>query len=116
VAREKQKLAGSVNKDLDGRFVRIPGYVLPLEMSGKEITEFLLVPWVGACVHTPPPPLNQIVHVKTQKPIDVRAMFDPVWVTGRMTTNRTRTSVYISDGSADVDAGYDIAAATVERY
>ena len=49
----------------------MPGYLLPLEFSGKLVSEFLLVPWVGACIHTPPPPPNQIVHVKTDKPIEL---------------------------------------------
>jgi len=51
-------------QDLDGKIVRIPGYVLPTEFSGDKVVEFLLVPYVGACVHTPPPPANQMVHVK----------------------------------------------------
>jgi hypothetical protein len=110
-----RELAGAVNPKLDGKLVRIAGYLLPLEFSGKKVTEFLLVPWAGACVHTPPPPPNQIVQVKTA-PIEIKAMFDPVWVTGRMTTAGGRKSVSFTDGSADVDVGYAINVAQVEPY
>jgi hypothetical protein len=116
VAAKLRARAGKVNPELDGKLVRIPGYMLPLEFSGKQVTEFLLVPWVGACIHTPPPPPNQIIHVKMDKPIEIRAMFDAVWVTGRMTTSASRKSVYITDGSSDVDVGYAIDPGQVEPY
>src|SRR6187549_1707175 len=51
-------------KALDGKSVRIPGYMVPLEDDSEIVSEFLLVPYVGACIHTPPPPPNQIVQVK----------------------------------------------------
>jgi hypothetical protein len=69
---------------------RMPGYVLPLEFSGSKVTEFLLVPWVGACIHTPPPEANQIVYVKADKPFDIRRTFDAVWVTGRIAATGTK--------------------------
>jgi hypothetical protein len=48
---------------LDGKQVQIAGYVVPLEGDTRGLTEILLVPYEGACIHTPPPPANQIVHV-----------------------------------------------------
>jgi hypothetical protein len=105
-----------VNRLLDGQNVRIPGYLLPLEFSGRRVTEFLLVPWVGACIHTPPPPPNQIVHVKPDKPVEMTGMFVPVWVTGRMTTGAVRKSLSLVDGAADIDAGYSLRATQVEPY
>jgi hypothetical protein len=114
---EHRKLkAQSVNAELDGQVVRMPGYLLPLEFSGKEITEFLLVPYVGACIHSPPPPPNQIVHVKAGKPVANLAVFAPVWVTGRMSTNAVRKSLSLVDGSADIDVGYSMSAGMVEEY
>ena len=66
-------------QDLDGKDVRIPGYVLPTEFSGDKVVEFLLVPYVGACVHTPPPPANQMVHVKVDEGFTSEGLFAPVW-------------------------------------
>jgi len=114
---EQQRARGHVvNAALDGQIVRIPGYLLPLEFSGKQVSEFLLVPWVGACIHTPPPPPNQIVHVKADKPFDFGALFAPVWVTGRMSTAGAKKSLFLIDGSADIDIGYSLRASQVEPY
>jgi hypothetical protein len=116
IAEKQRALANAVNPSVDGQVVRLPGYVLPLEFSGKQVTEFLLVPWVGACIHTPPPPPNQIVHVVADKPFDVSGMYDAVWVTGRMAARAGKKSLQLVDGSADIDIGYAIAAARVEPY
>lgn len=78
-----------VNAALVGQVVRIPGYVVPLEEGKAGMTEFLLVPYFGACVHTPPPPSNQVIHVLPQTPAkDLRSM-DTVWVTGVLSTVQT---------------------------
>ena len=116
VAERKHAAARSGNPAIDGKVVRIPGYVLPLEFSGKKVSEFLLVPWVGACIHTPPPEPNQIVHVKPDKAFDIRRMFDAVWVTGKIAAGPTKKSVEIVDGSADVEVAYSLRASSVEPY
>jgi hypothetical protein len=116
IAEQKQARSRALNTALDGHTVRMPGYLLPLEYSGKQITEFLLVPWVGACVHTPPPPPNQIVHVKADKPVEYSGLFRPVWVTGRISASASRKSVYILDGASDVDVGYALQASEVQPY
>jgi len=116
MAENKRAVANAVNAALDGQMVRVPGYMLPLEFSGKTVTEFLLVPWVGACIHTPPPPPNQIVHVKTDKPFVSEGLFMPVWITGRLAATATRKSLYLIDGESDIEIGYAMSAAGVEAY
>jgi hypothetical protein len=116
IAEKKRAAASAVNSAIDGKMIRIPGYVLPLEFSGTQVTEFLLVPWVGACIHTPPPEPNQIVYVKPEKAFDIRRMFDAVWVTGRIAATGSKRSVHIVDGSADIDVGYSLRASLVEPY
>ena len=72
-------------KKLDGKLVRIPGFVVPLDDFQDEGAEFLLVPYYGACVHTPPPPPNQIVMVgMTGKKAIKLNLFDAVWLSGRL--------------------------------
>ena len=105
-----------MNQTLNGKVVRIPGYLLPLEYSGKLVSEFLLVPWVGACIHTPPPPPNQIVHVRPEKPFETNGMFAAVWVTGTLATTSTKKSLFMLDGSSDIDVGYSLRASLVEPY
>jgi hypothetical protein len=103
-------------QDLDGKDVRIPGYVLPTEFSGSKVVEFLLVPYVGACVHTPAPPANQMVHVKVDEGFTSEGLFAPVWVTGQINTAMSTQSVSFNDGAMDVEAGYRIEASAVIPY
>ena len=72
-------------RKLDGKVVRIPGFVVPLDDFTEEGAEFLLVPYYGACVHTPPPPPNQIVFVTMEGKKNVKlTLFDAVWMEGRL--------------------------------
>lgn len=112
VAR-RQKL---VNNALDGADVKLAGYLLPLEFTETGDKNFLLVPYVGACVHVPPPPANQIVLVRLAKKMVVRDLFTPVWITGRMKTKISSQSLFLVDGTRDVTVGYHIDGASAELY
>jgi len=112
----RKQRAHAVVEDLNGRQVRMPGYALPLEYSGTQITEFLLVPWVGACIHTPTPPPNQIVYVKLDEGIENQGRFTPVWVTGEMNVKAATKNLYLVDGSSGIDVGYSLQASQVEPY
>ena len=103
-------------QELDGRIVQIPGYALPLEFSDAVVTEFLLVPYVGACIHSPPPPPNQIVHVRSRKGFQLSKLYMPVWVTGRMATESSTQDLTYVDGTAPIDAGYRLMAEGIEPY
>lgn len=81
-----QSINAPVVEELDGQMVKIPGFVVPLEGDDEVVTEFLLVPYFGACVHVPPPPSNQVIHVTMEKGAPASAFYDPVWITGRITT------------------------------
>jgi hypothetical protein len=96
-------------KEIDGKIVRIPGFMVPLEDESEVITEFLLVPYQGACVHTPPPPPNQIVEVKMEG--GKKAKFDfwnPVWVRGKLEIQTVR--------SPYGDVSYKLTGMTIEPY
>jgi len=101
---------------LDGTLIRMPGYALPLEFSGRGVTEFLLVPYVGACIHVPPPPPNQIVHVKLGESFQPTDLYDPVWITGRITVKSATVSLFQTDGTGNVDVGYLLEATAIEPY
>lgn len=93
---------------LEGRSVRLPGYVVPLETGKTGLREFLLVPYFGACIHTPPPPANQIVHVRLSRPLRGVGTMDAVWVTGRLGRERSASALGAS--------GYQLDATTVTKY
>lgn len=92
----------------DGTVVRIPGFVVPLELDEDRVLSFLLVPYFGACIHTPPPPSNQIVYVETDGQFRAPALDDPVYVTGRLRVEHQDSDL----GSA----GYTIQAANLESF
>lgn len=72
-------------KQANKHVVRIAGFMVPLEDEDDNVTEFLLVPWAGACIRTPPPPPNQIVDVNTGRGKKVKVEFEaPFWVQGRL--------------------------------
>ena len=98
-----------VVQDLDGKRVRLPGFVVPLDTDGQKISEFLLVPYYGACIHVPPPPANQTIHVLTGTDRKYQGgLFDPVWVSG---------TLKVESSSSDLaEAGYRIDAIEVEPY
>ncbi|MEM9146078.1 MAG: DUF3299 domain-containing protein [Pseudomonadota bacterium] len=103
-----QNRDASVTTEYNGKLVRIPGYMVPLDFAGTGVTDLLLVPYVGACIHVPPPPPNQIVLVKVAAPFEVTGYFEPIYVTGTIQTMAVATEL--------AEIGYTITDARVEPY
>ena len=82
--------------------MRIPGFVVPLEDTKDGIKEFLLVPYFGACVHSPPPPSNQIIHVLPKSAVKNLHSMDAVWISGTLTNQQTDS--YMGASSWRVEA------------
>ncbi|MBY4676275.1 DUF3299 domain-containing protein [Marinobacterium arenosum] len=97
-----------VVKELDGKMVKIPGFVVPLEGDGQTVSRFFLVPYFGACIHVPPPPSNQIVHVHYEPGTQVKNLYDAIWVTGKLTIETTTHELGAS--------GYSLEAFRIEPY
>ncbi len=97
-----------VNPVLQGATLKLPGFIVPLEEGKDGLKEFLLVPYFGACIHVPPPPANQIVHVFAPKGIKGVKTMDAVWVSGTLSTERGQTQMGAS--------GYRMEVASVEPY
>jgi hypothetical protein len=75
---------------LDGAYVRVPGFMVPLEDDMKSVKEFLLVPTPQACIHVPPPPPNQMVLITMEKNSQVDVQFGPIWVYGKLNLKSKR--------------------------
>jgi hypothetical protein len=103
-------------EELNGKNVTLEGYLLPTEFNGDRIVEFLLVPEVGACVHTPVPPVNQLVYVKLPEGIANPGLFTPVRVGGLISTDTNNHSIPYSDGDSPAESGYSMLATRVERF
>jgi hypothetical protein len=96
------------NRALAGAAVKVPGYLVPLEENAAGLKEFLLVPYFGACIHSPPPPANQIIHVRLQTPAPGLRAMDTVWVSGTLSLARSQSDMGVS--------GYQMQGVKVEPY
>ena len=85
--------ATKLNERLDGAYIRMPGFIIPLSISTEGVTEFVLVPYIGACIHVPPPPPNQLVFAKASEPWPDDNLWDAVWVVGTMRTQLQSTEI-----------------------
>jgi hypothetical protein len=93
---------------LAGQAIRIPGFVVPLDDGSAGLREFLLVPYFGGCIHSPPPPANQIIHVQTTKPLASVTVMTPIWVHGTLQVQRSDSAMGVS--------GYKVANALLALY
>jgi len=108
-AAHQQVPNAPVVKALDGQQVKLPGYIVPLEVNEEgRTTEFLLVPYYGACIHVPPPPSNQIVHIVSEMGVRVEDLYQPYWIEGRMQVKNTSSEL--------ADAGYQMEAEKIYAY
>jgi hypothetical protein len=104
-----QKVTTTFNEDLADMVVRMPGFLVPIGTPRDGlVTEFLLVPYIGACIHVPPPPPNQMVYVTSESGIATDAIHEAYWVTGKMRVESRTTAL----GTA----AYAVTATKVERY
>ncbi len=104
----QQSKVGNVRPELNGSKVRIPGFVIPLEGDDKKVTEFLLVPYFGACIHVPPPPPNQIIYVKFEKGAPIHQLWDVIYVIGTLKTETINSDL--------AETGYLIEGIEIEEY
>ncbi|MGR5068008.1 MULTISPECIES: DUF3299 domain-containing protein [Vibrio] len=99
----QQSKIGNVRPELNGSQVKIPGFVIPLEGDANTVTEFLLVPYFGACIHVPPPPPNQIIYVKFPKGAPVQELWDVIYVVGELKTetisHELAQTAYVIEGT-----------------
>ena len=114
--KEIAKRNQMTNIKFQGEIVRIPGFALPLEHKDMGVKEFLLVPYVGACIHVPPPPPNQTVYVSLKEAYTVKDLYEPVWITGRLSIKTTNKSLSLVDGSAVIETAYMLDGITVGPY
>ena len=97
-----------LNPALADAYIKMPGFIIPIDISGDGVTSFILVPYVGACIHVPPPPPNQLVFVTTKVPWPSERLWEAVWVTGTMQNKVQYTEV--------ADTGYELEADWIEIY
>ena len=106
----------SINPALDQKTVQIEGFMLPLEFEGKKIKEFLIVPYVGACIHEPTPAANQIIYAIAKQAIDAPEMnlFTKISITGFMKAQNSVPTLSLVDGSKPIQSSYFLDVGEIE--
>ncbi|MEM6625200.1 MAG: DUF3299 domain-containing protein [Pseudomonadota bacterium] len=98
-----------VVEELNGQLIRIPGYIVPFDFGAQQrYGEFLFVPYMGACIHTPPPPPNQIIYVQADPQVRVDDIWRPYWLEGELRTEKNLNDVG--------NAAYTLALTNLELY
>ncbi|MDC0949101.1 DUF3299 domain-containing protein [Gammaproteobacteria bacterium] len=107
-----------LNDAIVDKVVRLPGFIVPTGFNGTDVTEFLLVPYFGACIHTPPPPRNQIVLVKLAEPYTMGSLNEAVWLNGTLSASQSTAQLgeIGYQESLQVDVGYSMDVASIEPY
>lgn len=103
-----QSQVHNVRQELNGTEVKVAGFVIPLEGNNEVVTDFLLVPYFGACIHIPPPPPNQIIRVRFKEGVAISEIWDVVYVIGMLRTE--------SSSSELADTAYVIDGKLIEAY
>lgn len=104
--RYQQALVSTrVKSEMDGRAVRIPGFIVPIEFNGEQtITEFFLVPYFGACLHMPPPAPNQIIYVTSATGLKLEALYYPFWISGDLKASLVENDMATAAYSMEMDS------------
>lgn len=114
---EKRKQASvATNNFLDNKTISMSGFMLALQFDGDKVTEFLLVPTIGACSHKPVPPANQMLLVKSKQPVKAGAPYLPITITGKLSITPHTQDLYMVDGKKTVTMAYTMEDAKVEAY
>ena len=93
-AFEAALVSTKVVGELNELAMQLPGFIVPLEYNDEqEVTEFFLVPYFGACIHTPPPPPNQIAYVSYPEGFELTSLDDPFVIEGTLFTKTIRNDM-----------------------
>ncbi len=98
-----------VNPELLDKRILVPGFIVPTAYNDdREVTEFFLVPFFGACIHVPPPPPNQIIHVKFEEGLQLDNYYDAYYVLGKLSSQVVKNDL--------ASSAYSLSAEVVEIY
>ena len=111
-AMEEEWNSAPANEKLDDKKVILTGFIVPLEFETSQgatkVSEFLLVPFLGACIHVPPPPANQLVYVKMRSSIPMPNDSEAFSVTGIIETEPVNSEL--------AEAGYKMEGLYLEKF
>ncbi|RDX33591.1 DUF3299 domain-containing protein [Arcobacter sp. HD9-500m-PIT-SAG02] len=116
IAKKREKESKLTNSTLNNKKVKLSGFSLALGLNEGKIQEFLFVPYIGACIHSPAPPLNQILYVKSLKPVKVDDRFEPLTIKGTLQIKKNKNKLFLTDGEDEVESAYTFLADEIKPY
>ncbi len=116
IAKIREKESKQTNSTLDNKKIELNGFSLALGLKEGKIQEFLFVPYIGACIHSPAPPLNQILYVKSSKPVKVEDRYEPLTIKGTLQIKQNKNKLFLTDGEDIVQSGYVFLADEIKPY
>ena len=94
--------------ELNGQMVKIPGFIVPLDIVEGKVSSSLLVPYFGACIHMPPAAAEPDRPCEVRETDRDRQHVGPVWVTGKLGLERYASEL--------AEAGYSMEGEAIEEY
>ncbi len=95
-------------QELIGKKISIPGFVVPLDFNDGKVFKFLFVPYMGACVHFPPPPPNQLIYAEMKEGLVLEEQWAPLEIYGTLGAEYVETDI----GAA----GYTLAVEEIKPF
>jgi len=116
IKQKREKASLMTNKLLENKEIEMSGYMLALEFDNGEVSEFLLVPTIGACSHKPVPAANQLIYVKSKKSVVADSPYMPIKITGTLRITPSTQDLYLVDGQKQIKMAYSLDDAIVEPF
>ena len=116
INKKREEEAKQTNSTLNNKKVELSGYSLALSLNEGKIKEFLFVPYIGACIHSPAPPPNQILFVKSSKLVKIDDSFEALTIKGVLKIKQNKNKLFLKDGEDEVQSGYIFLANEVKPY
>jgi len=116
IAKKREAESKLTNLSLNNKKVELNGFSLALGIKEGKIQEFLFVPYLGACIHSPTPPLNQILYVKSSIPVKVDDRYEPLTIKGTLQIKQNKNKLFLIDGEDEIQSGYTFLADEIKPF
>jgi len=116
IVKIREKESKLTNATLNNKKVELSGFSLALGLNKGKIQEFLFVPYLGACIHSPTPPLNQILYVKSLEPVKVDDRYEPLTIKGTLQIKQNKNKLFLTDGEDEIQSAYTFLADEIKPY
>ena len=116
VAERREKAARAANPLLDGTTASLGGFLIPAPAAADGQAYAYLVPQLGQCSHTPPPPPNQLIRLRLNASFAAEGIYTPVLVTGTLRMEPSNVPIMVVDGTVPMDSSWTLETSQIEVF